>query len=212
MQVPYWLRKAPFPCNHLFWLLQSFYFLFYNNPQVLARGDVISISHLGLSIPQSLILCFWSVVSLCVSHQPLHKQASLMRFERCANARVWREFISSGFNTVFRWYSNSIMFFPRTSDLPSHRFLTLITVPGMGFILCCDPEVQTESAFIQWKRIKTTLYYALWKSTTKLLLAICAWLWATSSTQNNSPLSRSYHGPIKLPISPQQWMWLGEQH
>lgn len=187
----------------LFWLLQAFYFLFYNNPRVSARGGVISISHLGLSIPQPLIPCFWSVVSLSVSHQPPHKQASLTRFQRCANRRVWRESIRSWFHTVFRWYSNSTMFFPRTSDLPIYRLLTLITVPGMGFILCCEPEVQTESTFIQWSRIKTTLYSAFWKSTTKLVLTIYAWLWVISSTKNNSPSSRSYQGPIKLPISPQ---------
>lgn len=56
---------------HLFWLLESSYFLFYNNPRVLARGGVILMSHLGPSIPQSLILCFWSVVSVsAISHTP----------------------------------------------------------------------------------------------------------------------------------------------
>lgn len=68
--------------NHFLWCYQSWLLLLWRS---LGRGgkDVIDMSHLGQSTPQSFISCTLASWGLCVNCHLLQKGAAVMAIERC---------------------------------------------------------------------------------------------------------------------------------
>lgn len=76
------------PCVfHCHWLIESFQALFCNESQTLGGGRRIDVLHFR-SEHSSLLFSALDTLWLCINHQPLQEESSLMRVEKCTNLWV----------------------------------------------------------------------------------------------------------------------------